>query len=172
VTARKAVGDATQNVLIVGIGNPDCGDDGIGALVLRDLRGQVPAGTTLAARTGDVLDLIEDWVGYQAVILVDAATGNAEPGHIHRIDLLNDTLPASLARASTHAFGVGEAIGLARPLGFLPNRVIIYAIEGANFDPGAAMSPKVIEAARILVGRVIAEALTMFDNPADARAEA
>ena len=162
----------TQNVLVVGIGNPDCADDGIGALVVRDLRSHVPAGITLAARTGDVLDLIEDWVGYEAVILVDAATGNAEPGHIHRIDLLNDTLPASLARASTHAFGVGEAIGLARTLGLLPSRVIIYGIEGANFDPGAAMSPKVIEAARIVAGRVIAEVLTMSDNPAHARADA
>ena len=59
--------------LILGIGNPDRGDDGIGPLVARRLIGRVPAGIAVMERTGDALALIEDWAGRDMVVLVDAA---------------------------------------------------------------------------------------------------
>lgn len=129
-------------VLVIGIGNPDRGDDGIGPLVVRQLAGAVPPDVAIIERTGDALALIDDWAGHDTVILVDAAAGSM-PGRIHRIDLLEDELPNDLSLASTHAFGVADAVGLARTLGLLPRRLIAYAIEGGSFDPGAPVSPKV-----------------------------
>lgn len=49
------------NVLLVGIGNPDRGDDGVGPLVARQLLGRVPPNVAIIERTGDALALIEDW---------------------------------------------------------------------------------------------------------------
>lgn len=149
-------------MLVVGIGNPDRGDDGIGPLVVRQLLGRQRAGrvssdVTFIERTGDALALIDDWAGRDAVILVDAAAPIAAPGRVHRIDLLADALPAELSLSSTHAFGVAEAVGLAHTLGLLPPHVIAYAIEGANFDPGAPVSPMVAAAAIEVVTRVAAE---------------
>jgi hydrogenase maturation protease len=147
---------STGRVLIVGIGNPDCGDDGIGPLVVRQLVGRVPPDVAILERTGDALALIEDWVGRDAVVLVDAAAGTV-PGRVHRIDLLVDTLPTDLSLSSTHGFGVAEAVGLARTLGLLPRRVIAYAIEGADFEPGAPVDPMVAASVDAVVARVAAE---------------
>lgn len=146
-----------RNVLVVGIGNPDRGDDGIGPLVVRQLAGRVPPSITLIERTGNALALIEDWAGRDAVVLVDAAAPGTAPGRVHRIDLLEEELPTDLARTSTHAFGVADTVGLARTLDLLPASVIVYAVEGANFEPGAALSPEVAAAAGDVVSRIAAE---------------
>ncbi len=79
------------------------------------------------------------------------------PGRVHRIDLLADALPTDLSLSSTHAFGVAEAVGLARTLGLLPERVIAYAIEGADFGPGAPVSPQVAASLDAAAARVAAE---------------
>lgn len=143
--------------LVIGIGNPDRGDDGIGPLVARRLIGRLPPGVAVIERTGDVLALIEDWKGSDVVVLVDAAAPTTSPGRVHRLDLVKDTLPTELSLASTHAFGVSQAVGLARTLGLLPANVVVYAIEGASFIPGTPMSPEVSAAADAVVTHIAAE---------------
>jgi hydrogenase maturation protease len=147
----------TARVLVVGVGNPDRGDDGIGPLVVRQLLGRVSRDVAIIARSGDALALIDDWEGRDAVILVDAAAPGGTPGSIHRIDLLRDALPPELSLSSTHGFGVAEAVGLADALNLLPAQLIAYAIEGANFDPGAPISPQVAAVADEVASRVAAE---------------
>ena len=49
--------------------------------------------------------------------------------------------------ASSHAFGVAEAIELARALDLAPKRIVVYAIEGVCFDAGAPFTPPVLRAA-------------------------
>lgn len=144
-------------LLVVGIGNPDRGDDGIGPMVVRQLVGRVSSDVAIIERSGDALALIDDWAGRDAVILVDAAVSGAAPGSVRRIDLLRDALPPELSLSSTHAFGVAEATGLAGALGLLPAHVIAYAVEGANFDPGAPISPPVAAAAGEVATRIAAE---------------
>jgi hydrogenase maturation protease len=143
--------------LVVGIGNPDRGDDGIGPLVARRLVGRAPPEVTIIERAGDTLALIDDWTGYEIVILIDAAAPGANPGSIYRIDLLTTQLPADISFSSTHAFGVGNAVGLARTLGLLPRSLVVYAIEGANFEPGVHLSPSVAAAVEKVVAHVVAE---------------
>ncbi len=133
-------------VLVVGIGNPDRGDDGIGPLVVRRLAGQVSNDVAIVERSGDALALIDDWAGRDTVVLVDAAAPASTPGRIHRIDLLEEELPSNMSLSSTHAFGVADAVALARALGLLPRRLIVYAIEGARFDHGAPISRAVAQA--------------------------
>jgi hydrogenase maturation protease len=165
---READGaPGVTGLLIIGIGNPDCGDDAIGPLVARLLLGRVPPGVTLLERAGDMLGLIEDWTGCQGVVLIDAAAAITTPGSFHRIDLLREPLPVGLSLASTHGFGVADAIELARALGQLPERLIVYAVEGCRFEPGAPQSPEVVAAAESVAARVVLELLrlTSFMTP-------
>jgi hydrogenase maturation protease len=142
-----------RTVLVACLGNPDCGDDGIGPAVGERLRPVLPAGAALVIRRGDMLSLIEDFAGYDAAVCVDAAAPMGAPGRVHRIDLASGELPQELLSTSTHGFGLAEAIEMARALGRVPQDIIIFAIEGACFDTGAAMTPQVLaaveEAARL-----------------------
>jgi hydrogenase maturation protease len=104
------------SMLVAGIGNPDRGDDGVGPAVATRLRGKVPPGVRVLERNGDVLALIEDWNGFFAVVVVDAAAPISRPGRVHRFDLKGQPLSGGLARSSTHGFGVAEAVELARKL--------------------------------------------------------
>jgi hydrogenase maturation protease len=148
-------------LLVVGIGNSDRGDDGVGPLVAQRLVECIPADlarhVTILERGGDALALIDDWAGRDAVILVDAAAPVSAPGRIHRFDLLEEVLPIEISLSSTHAFGVADAVGLARTLGLLPNQLVVYAIEGADFDLGSAVSGRVFAAAADVVVRIIDE---------------
>lgn len=146
-----------QKVLVVAIGNPDRADDGVGALVAAKLAERLPPDVSLVVRRGDILSLIEDWAGFDAVVCIDAVAPMERPGRIHRIDAGADELPHGASFASSHAFGLAEAIALAVALRSLPGTVIVYAVEGASFDGGAAMTPEVTAAAAEVADRVVAE---------------
>jgi hydrogenase maturation protease len=49
---------------------------------------------------------------------------------------------------------LAEAIGLARALNQLPNKLVIYGIEGKNFESGAVPSMEVRAAIDEVVGRI------------------
>ncbi len=132
--------------LIIGMGNPDRGDDALGPLAVRALADLNLPSIHIKERNGDGLALLEDWRGYDDVLLIDAAAPMGNPGRIHRIDAIHDPLPAEFSKTSSHGFGILEAIQLARSLRSLPARLIIYAVEGENFFPGAAPSAVITKA--------------------------
>jgi hydrogenase maturation protease len=148
---------ADRKVLVLALGNADRGDDGVGARVAAKLAGRLPADVRLKTRAGDMLSLLDDWAGFDAVVCVDAAAPLTAAGRIYRIDLATNELPSGLKTASSHAFGLAEAIRLARTLGCAPRDIIVYAIEGRGFDPGAPLTCDVAAAADDAAGRVIAE---------------
>ena len=74
---------------------------------------------------------------------MDAVESGADPGTLHRVDASREPVPAHVFRSSTHAFGVGEAIELARALGRLPKRIVVYGVEGATFAAGVGLTPQV-----------------------------
>jgi hydrogenase maturation protease len=148
--------------LVVGIGNPDRGDDGAGRLVARRLAGRLPPNVQVTEQGGDVLALLEMWSGFDTVVLIDAAATLANPGRVHRLEPASRPLPRELALGSTHAFGIAEAVELARSLGMLPARLVVYAVEGESFQIGASLSPSVAAAVEEVVERVVAE----FDTAA------
>jgi hydrogenase maturation protease len=162
----EAIGaPGVTGLLVVGIGNPDCGDDAIGPMVARRLVGRVPRDVTIIERAGDMIGLLDDWAGRDAVILIDVAAPITTPGSIHRIDLLRESLPVGLSLASTHAFGVADAVELARTLGQLPEQLIVYAVEGFRFEPGAPQSPEVFVAIEAVAARVVSEVSELISGP-------
>jgi hydrogenase maturation protease len=132
---------------IVCVGNPWRGDDAVGLDVARRLRGTLPAGAELHEREGEPTALIDAWDGAQALWLVDAVSSGAPAGTIHRLDASERELPAELFRASTHHVGLAEAVEVARALGRLPSRTVIYGIEGESFEVGSELTRAVASAA-------------------------
>ncbi len=148
---------ATKGPLVIGIGNPWRGDDGVGHAVVEALAGT--PGLTTATCSGEPAELMELWQGHDPVILVDAVVTGAAPGTLHRLDA-REPLPRG-ARYSSHGIGLAEAVELARSLGDLPETLIVHGIEPARLEDGAGLSPEV----RDTLARVITR---ITDNLAEA----
>jgi hydrogenase maturation protease len=150
---------------VIGVGNRWRCDDGVGLLAAERLRGRLPEGVELLEREGEpsaLIDAIEDAEG---VWLIDAVSSGAEPGTIHRIDAAESALPAELFRASTHHLGLPEAVELARVLGRLPERLVVFGIEGARFDVGEEISREVASAAERVVDAISEEVAACTSRP-------
>jgi hydrogenase maturation protease len=138
--------------LLIGIGNPDRGDDGAGIAVAARLLARNDCALEVSKCTGETTALMSAWEGCEDVILVDACRGAGPAGSIHRLGPDEVSGLARLQHPSTHSLGVASAIGLARALGSLPSRLVIYAIEAAHSVEGERISPEVDRA----VGEVVA----------------
>ena len=157
-------------VLVAGIGNELCGDDGVGPAVVRRLA-QEPAMSASSAVTRvveDPFDLFELWAGTALAVVVDATTSGAAPGSVRVVDLdveqvEGDARRGAAGRAtptSSHGFGLASALAMARALGRAPGRVMLVGIEGAGFEIGTPLSPAVAAAvpdAAALVRRLVEE---------------
>ena len=149
-----------SGVVLVGVGNSYRGDDGAGLAVAEVVRGRAPAGVevvTCEQEASRVIDAIE---GRDAAVLVDASSSGAAPGTIHRFDASTEPVPARAFRSSTHAFGVGEAVELARALGKLPATVVVYGLEGETFAAGEGLSAPVAAAVEPAAEAVLEELCT------------
>jgi hydrogenase maturation protease len=163
---------AARKILVIGAGNPNRGDDGIGAMIAGQLARRLPPDVAVLTRSGDMLSLIDDWAAFDAVFCIDAAAAIAAPGRVHRIDLATDALPRELALTSSHAFGLAEAVELSRVLGVALPRIIVYAIEGHCFDAGAAMAPEVAASAGVVADRLVDEIATLRREPREVASHA
>ncbi len=139
---------------VIGVGNPWRGDDAVGLHVARRLQERLPEGVEVLEREGEPTSLIDAWEGAGMLWLVDAVFSGASPGTVHRLDAQERELPAELFRASTHHFGLPEAVELARALGRLPEHVVVYGIEGASFDAREGLTPEVEAAAERVAAAV------------------
>jgi hydrogenase maturation protease len=153
-------------VLVVGIGNRLRGDDSASDEVVRLLHERgAQTGIEVSEQLCDPNDLLEVLQGRDAVVLVDTMRSGDPPGTIRRFDASSEPLPARLhGSASTHAFGLHEAIELARALHRLPQRVIVFAVEGRDFEAGATLSGEVKAAAAPLACAVLREAWELAQN--------
>ena len=153
-------------ILLIGIGNEYRSDDSIGLHVIRALKKQNLSETIIVESSGDGAELIEFFSSARMAIVIDAVSSGRKPGTIYEFEAHKQPVPAQLSFQSTHAFGVGEAIELARVLEQLPPILLVYAIEGANFSPGFELTPEVEEAAYKVVEQVgdkIHDALKRLD---------
>jgi hydrogenase maturation protease len=142
--------------LVIGIGHRDRSDDAVGRIVADRLRERAPPGVTIVDTDGEGGRLLDLFDSSHDVIIVDAARSGGIPGSIHRLDANAAPLPPEFA-VSTHAVGLAESIALARALGQLPPRCIVFAIESASFVLGAPPLPEVAAAVDAAVARVLDE---------------
>lgn len=141
--------------LCIGIGNDLRTDDGVGLWVARRLTACNPPGVTIIEASGEGAALMDSWQGAVTAILVDAVSSGAAPGTIHYYAIHEKPLPVQLRTFSTHAFGVAEAVELGRMMGLLPDQLIFYGIEGADFSFGNSLSAVVEQAGQQVVDHIM-----------------
>jgi hydrogenase maturation protease len=144
---------------VIGVGNAWRRDDAAGLLVARQLKAQGLTGVEVRESPATGTDIYEAWKGAAGAIVVDAVTGGGPPGTIYRFEAHDEgEVPLQGFRsASSHGWGVAEALGLGRVFRELPPRLIIYGIEGKDFQPGQVVSPEVAAAIPEVVARVRGE---------------
>jgi len=147
---------APARIRIIGLGNTCGGDDAVGVLAARRLGGLVAGRAEVVEAEMAGLELLELMEGADMVILIDAARTGQPAGTIHRLDASTTPVAAPLFAHSTHALNAVEALELARALGRLPDRVLVYGIEVEELSAGRSLSPTVGAALEQVVRRVLA----------------
>ncbi len=149
----------TLQTLVIGLGNPDRGDDAVGVQVARRV-----AAERLDVRVlelDDPSEALEAWAAADTVVIADAVASGGDPGDIHVVDAVARTLPAGRwAAGGTHALGLAAVVELGRALGRLPRRLVLVGVEAGRFDHGTPMSDAVAAA---VPGAAIA-VLAAIDN--------
>ena len=147
----------TADTVVIGVGNADRGDDGVGCYVIGRLRERLSSSVELIDHNGETAGLLELITGADSVYLVDAARSGDEPGTIFRFDTRDGPMPAVFSNWSSHGIGVAEAIELARVFGDLPSSCVIYAIEGGAYAAGTSLSAAVKQAGNEVARRILDE---------------
>lgn len=132
------------SVLVLGLGNPLRGDDGVGPRLVEDLtRRGLPGGVTaLDGGTGG-LGLLQVLEGWQRVVVVDAADVGREPGQFVRFTPDQARLAQAADHFSLHNAGLGEILALANALGRTLPHMVIFGVQPAEVGWGQGLSPAV-----------------------------
>ena len=142
-------------MLIIGCGNEDRSDDGAGLMAVRRLRAM---GFEAKAHSGEALELMEAWAGAEEVVVIDAVVSGRAPGTLLSWNAVANPLPRAQFQCSTHAWGLAEAVELARALGRLPDKLIIYGIEAGSLAAGGTLTPQVSRTVEEVATRIAQEA--------------
>ena len=143
-----------MRALVIGIGNPDRGDDAAGLIAARGIR---VYDVTILESQAEPYSLMEAWRGHETVYLIDACMAVDGPGTIHRFEAHTAPLPERIGALSSHGIGLGTTIELARAMGELPPRLIVFAIEARDYEPGGPVCRSVQEAAARVTEMIEAE---------------
>jgi hydrogenase maturation protease len=149
-----------RQILVIGVGNDYRRDDAVGRVVARRLRSIKGENIRVVEESGEGAALLEAWKGADFVILIDAVHSGGVAGTIHRFDAKAHPIPSKFFHYSTHAFSVAEAVELARALNQLPDKLIVYGIEGKAFDSRLGLSAEAQVAAWEVLHRVKGELCT------------
>lgn len=151
-----------KKVLVIGVGNPYRSDDAAGLIIARQIKEQVLHYVDVIEENGDGAALMEAWKNADKVVLIDAVSSGRKPGTIYRFDARAQAIPTKFFHYSTHAFSVAEAVELARALNRLPDQLIVYGIEGKNYESGFEFSPEVESSLKEVVNRVLKEITSLL----------
>ena len=146
-------------ILILGLGNPTMGDDGVGARVAELLAAdrRLPAGAESFDGGTDLLRWADQMAGRERVILIDAMLGDEGPGSIEVFE--DDFRSLQTRQWTVHHLSPPQAIGLLRSA--LPAlrdvRFTLFGIdiEGARAVPG--LSPEIGRKLPEIVDRILSD---------------
>jgi hydrogenase maturation protease len=156
--------DAPKEIplLVLGLGNLLCGDDGLGAAAVArlDRDWEAPEGTLVLDGGTLGLALLPYFEDSRDVILVDAVRSDEPAGAFVRLTG-EDVAPAVLHRLSPHQIGVADILDGARLHGRWPDRVVLLGLVPLTFRLGIERSPAVESGLPGLVDEIVAEARRM-----------
>ncbi|HEC81595.1 MAG TPA: hydrogenase maturation protease [Thermoplasmatales archaeon] len=146
-----------RKTIVVGVGNPILGDDGVGIHVVRMLRRRVKnRGVFFEEALTGGMNLVDLILGYDKAVVVDAVAGE-EKGLVKRFSLSDFETVHSL---NPHGMSFLEAIDLAKKMGEnrLPSEIVVVGVtisESSSFKE--ELSREVADAVPRAVEMVLSE---------------
>ena len=147
-----------MTLAVIGCGNPNRRDDGVGPEVIARLRTRVlPAGIGLHDAGTDGMAVMYRARGASHLILVDARAPEGEPGAIYDVpgEVLEAPPPQSL---NLHDFRWDHALYAGRRIygEDFPARVKVFLVEAGSLELGLGLTAAVAAAAEEVAERIAA----------------
>lgn len=136
-----------RRILIVGVGNPLLGDEGIGPYVVRNLSQlPMPADVEILDCGCDLLNLVSYIDEPKKIIILDAIRAGGKPGRIYRFDL-NELETMQTVTRSAHQLPMADAIRLLKKVCPCLSgcEIVIIGIEPRVMELGGDLSKEVRE---------------------------
>jgi hydrogenase maturation protease len=156
-----------RHVVVIGLGNPIMGDDGLGLAVLEHLQAAYVFPPDVELVDGgtwgmNLLPIIED---AGELILIDAIDAGAPAGTFVRLE--HDRLPRYLAtKISPHQVDLRDVLALAELRGTLPADTVALGLQPASVEMRASLSETLRDGVPDLVEQVVQE-LARRGHPAE-----
>lgn len=165
-----------MKTLVVGLGNPILGDDGVGWTVAAEVERLLPSllgeGPGMRVEVDCValggLSLMERMVGYDRAIVIDAiGSGQHALGEVYHFDLDDLYDPSAGHTTAVHDVSLMTALKMGRSMGAeLPKQITVVAVESPyTYDFTEELTPPVEAAVPIAAQTVI----DLLNSPSPAR---
>jgi hydrogenase maturation protease len=153
-------------VLVLGLGNVICTDDGAGIAAIHKLIREYDLPEGVLALDGGTLglSLLPLVDSADRVILVDAIKAEGPPGTQVRIEG-EEVAQAVYERLSPHQIGVADVLAGASLLDRYPDRVVVIGVVPESIELGVERTPAVEASIPELVERVVEELTAMGYPP-------
>lgn len=139
-----------MKTIVVGLGNPILGDDGVGWRVAEEVKKQLPADSPVNVDFLSLggISLMEHLIGYDHAILIDAFILDEPIGSIMLLKLSDLPNYSAFHTTSTHDTSLQNAIELGRSMGaHLPDDMDIIGIATRQIcDFSEELSPPIADA--------------------------
>jgi hydrogenase maturation protease len=145
-------------VLVLGLGNVVCTDDGAGIAAVHRLLQEYEMPEGVVALDGGTLglSLLPLVDSADQLIMIDAIQAEGPPGTLVRIEG-SEVPPAVFERLSPHQIGVADLLAGATLLDRYPKRVILHGVVPESIELGLGRTPQVDASIPSLVQRVVEE---------------
>jgi hydrogenase maturation protease len=151
----------TADTIILSLGNPLRGDDGVGAAVREMLANDIRLPWNVEVVDGGTagLETVLLLQGHRRAIIVDAAELDRAPGdwmRFTREDVILESDDLSL-RATLHSAGLAETLALGEALGILPDEIVLYGVQPQAIDWSPGLSEPVRAAIPAICTAILGE---------------
>lgn len=156
-----------MKTLVVGLGNPILGDDGVGWKVAQEVERLFPSlslgeGAGMRVEVDCValggLSLMERMVGYERAIVIDSiGSGQHVLGEVYHFDLDDLYDPSAGHTTAVHDMSLMTALKMGRSMGAeLPRQITVVAVESPyTYDFTEELTPPVAAAVSVAAQTVI-----------------
>ena len=143
--------------VVIGVGSPLMGDDGLGLVALEALRESWSFEPHLELLDGGTwgMNLLPFIESARRVLIIDAVHAGGEAGQLRQARERADIPRFFAMKLSPHQIDLKEVLALAELRGNLPEQTVVLGLEPAVVEMSASLSPSVAERIPQLVEEVV-----------------
>jgi hydrogenase maturation protease len=142
---------------VIGIGNTLRGDDGIGPVVIEELKKRdLPESIQLIDVGSDAFSIIDHFENNQPVLVIDCAQMDKEPGDILKFDVNDENLPILDKAISIHGFGFSEVYKMAQGI-YEDIQCSVIGVQPMSIEFNTGLSEEIKNKIPLIINMVLEE---------------